>query len=150
MCEAVSVSIWHLPQTGLLIIPTLKRWPFKWECPFNRPVTFLAWDLLSFKNWTVLLAESLERKLFDYLCHGIDCQYSWCSLYIQTWPATLYQRYHKQVLDILRSCLVRLRNFLCHEIHYLYFYCWLFSVPSVNYWLLKQRLYIVYLLVSKG
>jgi hypothetical protein len=42
MCEAVSVSIWHLPQIGLSVIPSLKRWPFKWQYPVNRHVTCLS------------------------------------------------------------------------------------------------------------
>jgi hypothetical protein len=78
MCEAVSVSIWHLPHIGLSVIPSLKKWCFKWQCPDNKPVTSLVWDLLNFKELTFLLAESLERNLFAWLCPGMDCQYSWC------------------------------------------------------------------------
>jgi hypothetical protein len=91
MCEAVSVSIWHLPQIGPLIIPSLKRWPFKWHCPVEQACDLSGRDLLSFKNANVLLAKSLERKLSACLCPGIDCKYSHCSLHIwsqMTRPAT--------------------------------------------------------------
>jgi hypothetical protein len=84
--------MWHLPQTGLSIIPKSKRLPFKWLRPVNRTVT-CAWDLLSFKNSTVLLTESLEKKKhFVCLCPVMKCQYSWCTLHVQslmTCPATL-------------------------------------------------------------
>jgi hypothetical protein len=82
MCEDVSISAWHLPQIELSLIPSWKRWPSKWQCPVNRPVTCLAWDLLSFRKSTILLAESLERKLFACFCPAMDCQCPWWSLHI--------------------------------------------------------------------
>jgi hypothetical protein len=63
---------------------------FMWQCPVNRPVTCLAWDSSPFSR-------ELKRKLFSRLCPVMDCQYSWCSLNIQslmTCSATLSEAPH--------------------------------------------------------
>jgi hypothetical protein len=84
MCEAISVLLWHLWQMGLYAIPSLKRYPMKWQCPVNRPVTCLAWILLALKTQHFLFAEGLVWKPFACFCPGLDCQYSWCFLHIQS------------------------------------------------------------------
>jgi hypothetical protein len=80
ICETVRVLLLHLPQIELSV--TFKV-ALKWKYPVNRPVTCLAWDLLSPRNSTVLFAENSETKLFVRLCPGVDCQHSRCSMHAQ-------------------------------------------------------------------
>jgi hypothetical protein len=58
---------------GRLLFPVLTGSPLCESVLLNRPVTCLAWIPLSFKNSTVHFAKSLGRKLFAWLCPGVDC-----------------------------------------------------------------------------
>jgi hypothetical protein len=48
LCEAV-FCLYMAPPTNRTV--SLKRWPFKWQCPVNRPASCLAWDLFRSCKW---------------------------------------------------------------------------------------------------
>jgi hypothetical protein len=47
----------HLSQVGSSVNPSLKRCPFKWQCPVKSPTTHLNWSRFNFNRSFVLLAE---------------------------------------------------------------------------------------------
>jgi hypothetical protein len=57
MCVFVWSSTRHLSQAGSSVNPSLKRCPFRWQCPVNSPTTHLNWSLFKFNRSFVLLAE---------------------------------------------------------------------------------------------
>jgi hypothetical protein len=58
MCVADSSSSRHLSQMGSSVNPSLKRCPFRWQCPVSSPTTHLTWSLFNFNSFFVLLAEA--------------------------------------------------------------------------------------------
>lgn len=68
------------PASGAIDCSHLKRCSLKWQCSsVDSPVTCLAWNLLSFKNPSVLSAEGPAKKPFALFWPGTDCQQFWSS-----------------------------------------------------------------------
>jgi hypothetical protein len=47
----------HSSEVGSFVNPSLKRCPFRCQCPVNSPTTHLNWSLFNFNRSFVLLAE---------------------------------------------------------------------------------------------
>jgi hypothetical protein len=96
--KSISSFLWHLLQVGLFISPSFNRCPFKRQCPTSTPVSCLNWFLLHPNGPTLLLVEDSQGSPLHFFCPGMDFQYSWWPLFIQSLTACLATlRYHKLV-----------------------------------------------------
>jgi hypothetical protein len=71
---ADSSSSRHVSQVGSSVNPSLKRCPFRWQCPVSSPTTHLNWSLFSFNRSFVLLAEGPDISPFAYLSPVMNSQ----------------------------------------------------------------------------
>jgi hypothetical protein len=62
MCEAISEGCWRLSHLELYTSPSLKRCPFKWQCPVSNPVIILSWSQLRLSNSPAFFAEVFFKK----------------------------------------------------------------------------------------
>jgi hypothetical protein len=75
-CVADSSSSRHLSHMGSSVNPSLKRCPFRWQCPVNSPTIYLNWFLLSFNRSFDLLAEGPTVRTLSRLRHWWDLLHS--------------------------------------------------------------------------
>jgi hypothetical protein len=87
MCVADSSSSRHFSQVGSSVKPSLKRCPFRWQCPVNSLTTHLNWSLFNSNRYFVLLAEGLSISPFACLSPVTDSQCILWLLFIQS-PTT--------------------------------------------------------------
>jgi hypothetical protein len=80
-CVVDSSSSRHLSQVGSSINPSLKRCPFRWQCPVNSPTIHLNWSLFNFSRSFVPLAEGPDISSFACLSPVVDshCFCDFCS-----------------------------------------------------------------------
>lgn len=99
MCGAVSDACLHLLHPGLSASPTLKKFPFKWQCPVSSPIIIPSWVLLKLSTTQALLAEGHLRKPLAFLCPWMDCPHASCFLIVQflMTPLTTF-------VDMWRAC----------------------------------------------
>ena len=55
----------------------------KWQCPTKSIVAWLRWLVFIFSRSLIISAEVSWRKQFVYFCPYLDCQCSYCFLFIQ-------------------------------------------------------------------
>jgi hypothetical protein len=97
---ADSSSSSHLSQVGSPVNPSLKRCPFRWQCPVNSPTIHLNWYLFNFNRSFVLLAEGPHVSPFACLSPVVDSHSHWCSssTWLLSWQLQLRCRKLVQVL----------------------------------------------------
>jgi hypothetical protein len=103
--------------------------PPKWQCLVtNSPTTCVAWNLLSFRNSTTLLARAQLVSFFVCFCLGVDCQnwskisniicFQWNLIFVCIITLSFHQVFfcfdcHNMCLSILYFCYYRLCVCVC-------------------------------------
>jgi hypothetical protein len=89
ICVADSYSSRHLSHMGSTVNPSLKRCPFRWQCPVSSTTIHLSWSLLSFNRSLDLLAEGPTNSSFACLSPVRDSHWLIWFLFIQSLAALL-------------------------------------------------------------
>jgi hypothetical protein len=93
---ADSSSSKHLSQVESSVNPSLKRYPFRWQCPVNSHTTHLNWFLFNFNRSSILLAEDPGISPFACLCPEVDSQRSpWPLVRNSNWDAANWIRFYE-------------------------------------------------------
>jgi hypothetical protein len=79
----------HLSQVGSSVNPSLKRRPFRWQCPVNSPTIHLNCSLFNFNRYFVLLAEGPDISSFACLSPVVDSHCFLWFLFIRSLTALL-------------------------------------------------------------
>jgi hypothetical protein len=89
ICVSDSSFSRHCSQVGLSVNSSLKRRPFRWQCPVNSPCNHLNWCLFNFNKSFFLQAEGPDVYPFACLSPVVASQcFSWF-LFVQSLAAFL-------------------------------------------------------------